>query len=161
MSHYPFTPDEYRGNAAMNNVVRINWGSYTTGELAIADCPDCGDPCLVEKGDSRCETCKQYDQDSAAAMLRAHAPTVAVAALKAWAARGVSFKGRGGMNDERQVFCDFCGDEALAIPGDMLAEQADGMQLQCWGCHKPGKVVLHDDEGSCWLTFAPLKDGEG
>lgn len=138
----------------------INWGSYTTGELAIVDCPDCGDPALVENGQTRCDACHQYDVDSAAAMMRANAPLVISAACKPLieSLRAISYKGRGSCNDERTIFCDYCGDPALAIPGDMLAEQADGKRCDCQGCDKPGTVRMHDDEGSCWLTFEPDTD---
>ncbi len=148
-----------------------NWGSYSTGELAITFCPDCDDPCLVEKGDSRCETCKQYDADTAAAMMRTHA-VVALGELyrplyeKAGllkvrpeagpmiaSLRAIPYSGRGSMNDERVAFCSFCGDPGVTYPGDMIAEQIDGKRCECESCKRPGTVRMHDDEGSCWVTF--------
>lgn len=139
-----------------------NWGSYSTGELAIVDCPDCGDPALVEKGQARCDCCQQYDTDAAAAMMRANA-VVALGALYRdhYKAAGVlrvarslpSYRSRGGMNDDRVAFCSFCGDPGVTYPGDMLAEQIDGKSCECESCKRPGTVRMHDDEGSCWVTF--------
>jgi hypothetical protein len=150
---------------------RINWGSYSTGQLAIVDCPDCGDMALVSATQSRCDTCKQYDQDSAAAMLRAHTATVLAECAKERAAIAenraqlvahavrlgpvicdVLSRGRG-MNDERQLFCDFCGDVGLTVAGDTSSEQIDMWFGTCESCRKPGKGSVHDDGESAYAEF--------
>jgi hypothetical protein len=132
-----------------------NWGSYSTGQLAIVDCPDCGDPALVENGQARCDCCQQYDTDAAAAMMRANsAVALGVLYREHYVAAGLlPARGRGSMNDERVAFCSYCGDPGVTYPGDMLAEQIDGKRCDCESCRRPGTVRMHDDEGSCWVTF--------
>jgi len=126
----------------------------------IATCPDCQDlsleftnyPCraLADGLQLQCETCAQYQRDEEAAKHRAAVGTVNLALAAGLVPGRIQ---TGGMNDERYVPCDECGDTAVTYAADVHAQALDGKAACCESCRTVGKIVLDDDEGQAFLMF--------
>lgn len=118
-------------------------------DLVIRYCADCGDICLTVGRDVRCDTCQVAHADEMRTAARA---LVLAATAKVLAHPTADIVRRSsGMNDEREILCDECGECAATYNG--CADLLDGKACMCMHCDEPGKIVVSDDEGITTIRF--------
>lgn len=140
----PIGPAEHQYNCGEGyHVVKLV--SHQTRALIVQDCRDCGDVCLLEPSDrGRCETCQQLSHDEAREVVNRALDRMILT-----------------NPDEVDILCDSCCELATSFDARTTdASALDGKAHVCESCGEHGRLVMHDDEGSCWLQFRPYTKRE-
>jgi len=146
-----------------------DYRSYETQTLVTLDCIDCGDPCLVFTGATRCDTCEAEHKSELATATRlliersgqmiasALGGDPADVELVPYRVEVTPITQRsGGMNDPREILCEGCGEVAGTYTGS--PDSLDGLRTMgecgCFGVYD----VDQDDEGTVRARFLPRDD---
>lgn len=126
--------------------------SYSTDDLTVRHCCDCGDICLTVGDAVRCDPCQATHLDELATAKRvldaAGVWAVAVKHLQRPGQQGRS----GGMNDPREILCEECGECALTYTGN--GDSLDRAKHNCDSCGTIGVIdVDQDDDGHVRVRF--------
>lgn len=129
-------------------------------DIAVRECPDCGDLIMTIGDEDRCEACVQYQTDEAAAFARDNSNSIGLFALIAtMKSAPLDLNKSGGMNDERTIMCDECGVDAVHY--SCCVDDLDGKACECLSCGEVGKVYVdQDDEGRVYARFRSYNTAE-